>query len=148
MPQPTMRAFTLALKAFALVFFAVSALHLAWGLNADAMLGAVVPPNVAAEPSLDSQNRFYGVAFSLYGAVLYLCATDISRFEPVLKVTLLCFFLGGVARLVSWATHGAPAPLVIALMVSELLLPPLILAWFTRVQSTALGLRKATKNRP
>jgi len=115
----------------------VSALHLVLGLQADALLGAVVPSEAASEPSLNSQNRFYGVAFSLYGAVLYLCATDLTRYEPIFKATLLCFFFGGLARLVSWATHGAPAPLVVALTASELLLPPLLFVWFRKVRSAA-----------
>ena len=129
-----MRSFVLALRIFAAVVFAVSALHLVLGLHADALLGAVVSPGVAAEPSLNSQNRFYGVAFSLYGSVLYLCSSDLARYEPVFKATLLCFFFGGLARVVSWATHGAPAPLVVALAASELLLPPLLFAWFSKVR--------------
>lgn len=132
-----MHSFALALKVLCPVFFLVAALHLVLGLHADALLGANIQPSVASEPSLDSQNRFYGVTFSLYGAVLYLCATDLLRYEPVLKAALVCFFLGGVARLVSWAMHGAPAPLVVLLAASELLLPPLLFAWYTKAKSAA-----------
>lgn len=130
-----MRALVLVLEIFAPVFLIVAALHLFLGLDADALLGAKVSAEVAAEPSLDSQNRFYGVAFALYGVVLYLCATDLQRFEPIFKSALWVFFLGGVARLLSWATHGAPAPLVITLAATELVIPPLLLAWHANVKN-------------
>ena len=124
-----MQTFALALKALAPLFVIVAVVHLTFGVRADEMLGASVGPAVVAEPTLDSQNRFYGVAFSLYGVLLYLCATDLERYEPILKAVLACFFLGGVARLVSWATHGAPAPLVVVLAATELLLPLVLFGW-------------------
>jgi len=129
-----MRHFAIALKLFAWVFPLVATLHLLLGLDADALLGAAVSLQSAADPSLSSQNRFYGVAFTLYGAVFYLCATDLPRFEPMLKAALLLFFLAGAARLVPWFTLGAPAPLVAALMFSELLLPPLLWAWYGKAK--------------
>ena len=132
-----MRALCFVLGLFALVIFLVSALHLALGVQADAMLGAIVPASAVSDPSLDSQNRFYGMAFSLYGAVFYLCSTDLKRYGPALNAALLCFFLGGLARLVSWAAHGAPAPLVILLAASELLLPPVLFFWLRSVRSAA-----------
>ncbi len=131
-----MRTLVLVLKALAPIFFGVSALHLVLGLNADALLGAKVSPEVAMEPSLNSQNRFYGVAFAVYGVVLYICATDLRRYEPIFKAAMWVFFLGGVARLVSWSTHGAPAPLVIALAASELLVPPALLIWHGKVKDS------------
>lgn len=132
-----MPAFVFLLRLFAAIVVVVAALHLSLGLRADALLGANVTGAVATEPSLDSQNRFYGVAFALYGVVLYLCASDLRRFEPMFKAAMWVFFLGGVARLVSWASHGAPSPLVVALGASELLLPPVLLAWHARLKRVA-----------
>jgi hypothetical protein len=129
-----MRTFAITLKLLALVFPVVAALHLVLGLNAEALLGATVAKEVVEEPSLSSQNRFYGVAFSLYGAVLYLCATDLPRFEPVLKAALVVFFIAGAARLVPWVAIGAPAPMVVALMASELLLPPALWLWYVKLR--------------
>lgn len=120
------------LRISAAVFVVVAGLHLVFGLDADRMLGAVLPATTVAEPSLDSQNRFYGVAFSLYGVVLYLCAGDLRRYAPILEATFAVFFLAGLARLVSWHQRGAPAPLVIALMVTEIVLPPLLYGWLRR----------------
>ena len=56
-----------ALKITAPVFVLVGCLHLVLGLNADLLLGANIGADVISDPVLDSQNRFYGVAFTVYG---------------------------------------------------------------------------------
>jgi len=127
----------IVLRLLAPVFFVVAALHILLGLEADRLLGANVPAAAATDPSLDSQNRFYGAALALYGVVLLLCAADLRRYEAFFKAVLGVFFLGGVARLVSWAIHGAPAPLVIALTALELLLPPILWVWYRNAQNAA-----------
>ncbi|MBK8258195.1 MAG: DUF4345 domain-containing protein [Polyangiaceae bacterium] len=128
-----MRLYSTVLKLSSLIFIAVAAVHLLLGLGADQMLGAVVPPGALTEPSLDSQNRFYGVAFALYGVALYICAKDLVRFGPILKAVLAVFFLAGCARLVSWGIHGRPAPLVMGLLATELVLPPLLYLWLQKI---------------
>jgi len=122
-----MQGFALALKFSAPVFFIVGALHLALGVGADVLLGATLPSEALSDPALDSQNRFYGVAFTLYGSLLYLCATDLARYDTVLRCAIWSFFAAGLARLVSIVVHGLPPPLVLILLTSELLLPPLLL---------------------
>ncbi len=47
-----------------------------------------------------------------------------------------CFFAGGVARLVSITVVGKPSAMVLALMISELVLPVLL----------AFALRRATRS--
>jgi hypothetical protein len=130
-----MRGLIFTLKLSSSIFIIVALLHFFFGFGAEVMLGAVVTPETMKEASLNSQNRFYGVAFSFYGVALYLCASDIKRFEPILKALLYLFFLAGIARIVSWATHGAPAPLVVTLMATELLLPPVFLVWLRQIKN-------------
>jgi hypothetical protein len=132
-----MKALANFLKLVAPVFLAVGALHLIFGVGADVMLGAVVPAEALADPTLNSQNRFYGVAFALYGVLLYLCATDIPKYSRVLRCVLWVFFAAGLARLVSVATHGLPPPLVLVLLASELLAPPAIVWWLGRVENAS-----------
>ena len=119
-----MQALSIFLRLLAPVFLAVAALHLVLGIQADAMLGTVVTPEMAREPSLASQNRFYGV-------VMFLCAGDLRRYAPILRALLVVFFCAGLARFVAWATLGPPAPMVVGLLVSELVLPP-VLGWWLR----------------
>ena len=128
-----MRNLSLFLRVVAPVFFIVGALHLILGLNADVLLGAMVPAEALNDPALDSQNRFYGMAFTLYGVLLLLSATDLPKYATVLRCVLWVFFLSGVARLVSIATHGIPPAPVVLLLGSELVAPPLLLLWLSRV---------------
>lgn len=120
------------LKVVAPVFVAVGALHLALGVGADVLLGAKLPAEALGDPALNSQNRFYGMAFGLYGVLFYLCATDLPKYATVLRCVLWAFFAAGLARLVSIATHGVPPPLVLALLASELALPPLLHLWLSK----------------
>jgi len=129
-----MRAFAILLRVIAPVFVLVGALHLLLGLGADALLGARVPSEVLADPGLDSQNRFYGTSFTLYGVLLLLCSTDLAKYATVLRCVLWVFFAGGLARLVSILVYGVPPPLIVVLLLSELLGPPPVLWWFSRVQ--------------
>lgn len=96
------------------------------------LLGARLPAEALRDATLDSQNRFYGVAFTLYGVLLFLSATDLPRYATVLRCVLWVFFAAGLARLVSIASHGVPPPLVLALLMSELAAPPLIHFWLAK----------------
>lgn len=132
-----MRPLALLLKAVAPVFGIVGVLHLALGVGADVWLGARLPAEALNDATLDSQNRFYGVAFSLYGVLLYLCATDLRKYATVLRCVLWVFFTAGLARLVSIAAHGLPPQPVLALLVTELALPPLLHLWLSKVLAQA-----------
>ena len=127
-----MRSIVLVLKLLAPVFFIVGALHLVLGLGADALLGAKVSTEAMTDPALDSQNRFYAVAFTLYGVLLFLCSTDIPKYAPVLRCVLWVFFAAGLARFVSIALHGSPPPMIWLLLVGEVLPPPLLAWWLSR----------------
>ncbi|MDQ2768164.1 MAG: DUF4345 domain-containing protein [Gemmatimonadota bacterium] len=135
-----MRALMLTLRFLAVAFIAVAGLHLIFGLQADAMLGSPVSPEMAAQPSFDSQNRFYGVTFSLLGVALLIGATDLKRYRPIVTATLGVLFAAGVARVVAWVVHGSPAPVLIVILVADLLLPPLLYVWIRHsVPEASLG---------
>ena len=110
----------------------VGLLHLVLGPNAEILLGANIPAAVLSDPVLDSQNRFYGVVFGLYGALFYLCSLDINKYLVVLRCVLLFFFAGGLARVVSIYAVGLPSTLVVVLLASELILPVFLLFWLSR----------------
>jgi hypothetical protein len=121
------RALRIILKCLAPVLVLVGLLHLVLGPAADAMLGAKISPEVLSDPALDSQNRFYGVSFTIYGVMCYLCATDLPKYATVLRCILSVFFVAGLARFVSIAVRGLPPLPVLVLLSSELLGPPLLL---------------------
>jgi Domain of unknown function (DUF4345) len=128
--------FAIVLRLVAPIFVMVGALHLVLGVGADVLLGARLPLEALSDPTLDSQNRFYGVAFTLYGVLLFHCASDLRKYATVLRCVLWVFFAAGLARLVSIATHGMPSPLVLGLLASELAAPPLLQLWLSKVLRT------------
>lgn len=129
----------LFLRICGIAFLAVGALHLVLGLNADVLLGARLPAATIADPALDSQNRFYGVAFALYGVLCFVCASDIARYSTVVRCMMWVFFAAGCARLVSIAIHGLPPAPVILLLAIELAGPPLLARWLDRVMRDESG---------
>ena len=132
-----MKNFIIFLKILSPAFILVGVLHLVFGVAGEVMLGAKLTDAALQEPVLDSQNRFYGIAFSLYGVLFYLSATDISRYHLVLRCVLWVFFLAGCARFVSIYTHGLPSNLVLGLLAAEILLPPIVLLWLNKVRNSA-----------
>lgn len=134
-----MKSLALALRILAIAFLATASLHLVFGLQADAMLGVPVPPDLAREPSMDSQNRFYGITFSLLGVALLVCTTDLLRYRPIVLAVLGVLFAAGLARALSWALHGAPSPPIIGILCADLLLPPLFYAWMQRAVQPQRG---------
>ena len=128
-----MQIFTLLLRLTAPVFLLVGALHLALGVGADVMLGAKLPSAALSDAVLDSQNRFYGIAFTLYGVLFLICASDLKKYATVLRAVLWVFFAAGLARLVSIAVHGLPSMLVLVLLDTELILPPVLLVWLSKL---------------
>jgi hypothetical protein len=127
--------FSTFLRVTAPIFLFVGALHIVLGVNADVLLGARLPPEIIADPALDSQNRFYGAAFTLYGVLIWLCASDVAKYATVLRCTLWVLFAAGAARLVSIDLHGMPPIPVVALLFMELVAPPLVLWWLSRVRT-------------
>ena len=125
------------LRVLSVGFLAVAGLHVILGVRADVALGADLPMGAVENATLDSQNRFYGVAFSLYGVLLYVCAANVARYADVLRCVFWAFFAGGLARVVSIALLGMPSPLVMALLAMELIAPPVLHTWLSRTVRVA-----------
>ncbi|OYU73911.1 MAG: hypothetical protein CFE32_19485 [Alphaproteobacteria bacterium PA3] len=118
------------LRLLAIGCFVPVVLHVVFGVAGDALIGAPVPDAINA--SLDSQNRFYGASFAIYGALLWYCARDLRTHVGLLKIVLVLFFFGGCARGLSAIQYGPPSPSIIALWAIELIIPPLLLIWLRR----------------
>lgn len=125
--------FKLFLKMIAPFFFFVGLFHLTMGLGADALMGANVSSQSMSDPGLDSQNRFYGVTLSFYGAIFWLSTSDLKRYEPALVLAMLFMFLAGLARFVSVALYGWPPLMIGLLFAAEIILPPLAWFWFRTI---------------
>jgi hypothetical protein len=56
-----------------------------------------------------------------------------ARAAEFLRRLLWVFFAAGLARLVSMATHAVPPPAILALLATEIALPPLLRVWLLQV---------------
>lgn len=122
----------LILRLFGTICILAGLSHVLGGLNADALLGANPPQEALSNASMDSQNRFYGAAFMLYGVLSWLCASNMRHYAAVFRLLILVFFIGGLTRLTSLMIHGLPSPAIQFLALTELLIPPLLLWWHKR----------------
>lgn len=127
---------TYFLRATAIVFVLAGTMHVALGLGADQMLGAQVSNQTMMDAGLDSQNRFYGATFTLYGVIFLMTAANLARYLPLLKATVWVFFIAGLVRFISVWLFGWPPPLIAALFAAEIILPPLLLLWINKVEPT------------
>lgn len=103
------------------------------GLGTDALLGAHVPIGALKDPALDSQNRFYGTVFMAYGPLLFLCATDIRAYASLFKILAWFLILAGIGRVISEVFCGMPSAFIVALLVIEVVVIPILLVWHARV---------------
>ena len=127
-----MTAFQTVLKLFAVVIAIVAGLHIAFGTKSEILLGARWPQGAALDATIDSQDRFYGAAFLVYGCLLWFCGGDLRRYAPVLKTMFAVFFFAGLARFVSFAQVGTPSPMIIFLWALEIVSPPVLWFWMSR----------------
>jgi Domain of unknown function (DUF4345) len=119
----------LFLRIMAITILLAGSAHLLLGVGAETLVGAKLSAETLAEPSLNSQNRFYGTSYMLYGILLWVCTRDMERYAVIFRILLLMTFAAGVTRIISVALHGWPSSTIIALAVSELLLPPFVFWW-------------------
>ena len=103
-----MTAYALTLRLLAVGVFGVSLVHIVFGVGSEPFLGSGVSAASQLDPNLDSQNRFYGAAFSLFGVVFWIASSDLERYRRLLELALLVFFLAGATRLISIVIIGWP----------------------------------------
>jgi amino acid permease len=124
-----------ALRWFVLVFglvcIGIALVHIS--------LGPVsIPGSVPVNATMDSEDRFYATLFLGFGAALVWCSRDLAGRGREFLALQAVFFLGGVARLISWTQVGPPLPLFVVLGAIELVLPALLWAWLRRAHPAAM----------
>ncbi len=80
--------------------------------------------------TVDSEMRFYAAWYVGAGALFVWAAQNLESAGTIVRGAAAALFLGGVARVLSWAMVGKPHNVAVVLMVIELTLPWLIVAWY------------------
>lgn len=110
---------------FGLVCVGIALAHIVIGPPA-------IPGSIPVNATMDSEDRFYATLFLGFGIAHLWCARDLPDRAQVLLALQAVFFLGGVARIISWVQVGPPIPLFVFLGALELLIPPLLWFWLRR----------------
>lgn len=124
------RALQVFLGIFGVTDIVISLLHVVLGPSA-------IPGSIPVNATMDSEDRFYATLFTAYGVALLGCIRDIEKKSRVVHFLMLTFFVGGLARLVSMAAVGLPAPFFVAMTILELLIPPAVAFAQLRVSRVA-----------
>lgn len=82
---------------------------------------------------LDSQFRYVSGIFFALGLAFATCVPGIERKGERFRLLGLLVVAGGLARLLSWATIGAPSPGHQLGLVMELGVVPLLMLWQARI---------------
>jgi len=82
--------------------------------------------------AIDSQFRFQSAYYFSLAILIWVMIPKIEQYTTIFRIVVLALFAGGLARLYSYFTVGAPPPPMIAGMVLELCLPVLII-WQAKV---------------
>jgi Domain of unknown function (DUF4345) len=127
------RALQIFLAVFSLapLYFGVS------GVMAGA--GGLMPPE-AVTADLDSQFRYLSGLYIGFTLLIWWFIANIDRHAWLFRLMVLAILMGGLARLYSYLSVGAPAPEMIAGIGIELALP-LIIIWQTTVVRKAAASR-------
>ena len=129
-----MNAYQITLKVLAIGVLGVALVHVLLGVGSETLLGSNISEASQLDPNLDSQNRFYGASFLLFGVIFWLSSTDLSRYTTLLNLGLLVFFIAGITRILSIVLVGWPTLEILVLLGIELIGPPIMYLWFRSLQ--------------
>ena len=111
---------------FGAVCMIIALVHIAVGPSS-------IPGSIPVNATLDSEDRFYASLFLGFGAALIWCSQALGERSGVFFALLAVFFIGGLARIVSYLQVGLPHPLFQFLGAVELILPIVFYFWFRAV---------------
>lgn len=83
--------------------------------------------------TVDSEMRFYAVWYAGAGLLLLKSAKNVERETVIIRGIAAALFVAGCSRALSWAVVGEPHVVAKVLMVIELILPFIVVAWHTAV---------------
>jgi hypothetical protein len=99
--------------------------------GADAVVGVEV-----ADESAESELRFLSAFWAALGCVSLWLVPRVETQPMAVRAVAAALFAGGIARVISLISVGAPHPLLTVLMAIELIAPPIIIAAQARLPRT------------
>ena len=115
-------------RALRAIFYAGGVVATAAGLHTVIAGGRSLPNQGVANPSVESELRFYAAFYVAFGITLLRVAPRAEREPAAVRSLAGALFLAGLARASGWLAVGRPHRLQIALLGIELGAPPAIVA--------------------
>ncbi|AXQ31075.1 DUF4345 domain-containing protein [Solimonas sp. K1W22B-7] len=126
-----MTGFCFAVRALALIALVTGCVDVVVGLKGQHLIGAALEEGYG-DPVLNSQIRYLGAIWFGFGALLWVCSSNLEKYSGILNAALWIVVLGGVGRLLSLIQFGLPtsaegAAFVLGAMAIELIVVPAML---------------------
>lgn len=115
-------------RALRTIFYTGGVVATTAGLHTVITGGKSLPDEGLANPSVESELRFYAAFYVGYGLALLRVAPRADREPAAVRSLGGVLFLAGLARLGAWLAVGTPHRAQIALLSVELGAPPMIIA--------------------
>lgn len=127
-----LRALTNVIRLFCLLPFVTGAADLFGGTDILVSAGAILPRNVAFDPVLNSQIKFWGAIWFGYGIILWWTSYDVRARSTVLRLLLATLLLSGLGRALSVVQFGWASPALTFAMSVEIAGSIGLLIWHWR----------------
>jgi Domain of unknown function (DUF4345) len=117
-----LRALSLFTALFGLVCTGIALTHLAIGPLS-------IPGSIPVNATMDSEDRFYATLFLGFGLAAVWSSRDLRSRNGLFVTLMAVFFVGGLARIVSFIMAGPPNDFFEVMTVLELVIPPASWLW-------------------
>jgi hypothetical protein len=124
-----MRALIILVRLLCLIPLGTGALDLLLGGRALSTVGTQLTAEALADPSLNSQLRFFGAIWLGFGVLLWHASSDLKAHATGFRLLCAALILSGIGRLISLLQLGVPAAPFVAAMGVELVVMPAVLWW-------------------
>ncbi|NYH51664.1 hypothetical protein HNR06_001253 [Nocardiopsis arvandica] len=118
----SLRALQTLIAVLALVVVGTGAMDVALGT-------APLPGDTGVGTNVDGDYRFFAGVWLGPGIALFAIVPRVLEHTAVLRAVGGAVFLGGLARTVSVAAAGTPAPFILGLLALEPAAPPVLVLW-------------------
>ena len=121
------------------LLYAISVVAIVSGVNVLIGGAASVPGSLGpVEATVDNELRFFSVYWIAFGVFCFWVARNINNQHSFIPFIALFFFFGGVGRLISTLSIGAPASILVPAMILEFVLPVVIYVLYRRHQAISI----------
>lgn len=124
-------------SALRAAFYVGGAVATAAGLHTVITGARSLPGQALANPSIESELRYYGAFYAAYGVAALSVAPRADNDATAVRGLAGALFGAGLARALAWRAAGKPHPAQRALLAIELAAPPVLVVWQARLAGGA-----------